>query len=86
MSGLRANDRVGFCRSARVRKWALCRHADECSKGLRKCMPQDAGGPPRKASFGTLAPAPPQPPTVFVGWMPGMANGPMRAYTSFGTP
>jgi hypothetical protein len=27
-----------------------------------------------------------QPPTVFVGWMLGMANGPMRAYTSFGTP
>jgi len=24
--------------------------------------------------------------TVFVGWMLGMANGPMRAYTSFGTP
>jgi hypothetical protein len=27
-----------------------------------------------------------QPPTVFVGWMLGMANGPMRAYTSLGTP
>jgi hypothetical protein len=27
-----------------------------------------------------------QPPTVFVGWMLGMADGPMRAYTSLGTP
>jgi hypothetical protein len=63
-----------------------CRHADECSEGLRQCMPQDSGDPPRKASFGTLAPALPQPPMVFVGWMLGMANGPMRAYTSFGTP
>jgi hypothetical protein len=28
----------------------------------------------------------PQPAMVFVGWILGMANGPMRAYTSFGTP
>jgi hypothetical protein len=27
-----------------------------------------------------------QPLTVFVGWMLSIANGPMRAYTSFGTP
>ncbi len=63
-----------------------CRHAEECLEGLRHCMPLDSGDPPRKASFGTLAPALPQPPMVFVGWMLGMANGPMRAYTSFGTP
>jgi hypothetical protein len=44
------------------------------------------GDPPRKASFGTLAPALPQAPVVLVGWMFGIANGPMRAYTSFGTP
>jgi hypothetical protein len=25
-------------------------------------------------------------PMVFLGWMLGMANGPMRAYTSLGTP
>jgi len=27
-----------------------------------------------------------RPPSVFVGWMLGMADGPMRAYTSCGTP
>jgi hypothetical protein len=42
--------------------------------------------PPRKASFGTLAPALPQAPVVLVGWMLGITNGPMRAYTSFGIP
>jgi hypothetical protein len=36
--------------------------------------------------FGTLASALPQTPVVFVGWILGMANGPMWAYTSFGTP
>src|SRR6185295_4636594 len=65
---------------------SLCGHADACSAGLRQCLPQDNGDPPPKSSFATLAPAFPQPPTVFIGWMLGMANGPMRAYTSFGTP
>jgi hypothetical protein len=39
-----------------------------------------------KAGFRDLAPALPQPLLVFIGWMLGLANGPMRAYTSFGTP
>jgi hypothetical protein len=46
-------------------------------------MPQDSGYPPRKASFGTLAPALPQP-----LWSSpdgcSHANGPVRAYTSLG--
>ena len=41
--------------------------------------------PARKVRFGALAPALSQPPSVFVEWMLGMADGPMRACTSFGT-
>jgi hypothetical protein len=43
-------------------------------------------GKDRIESLNTSIAAVYQPCTVFVGWLLGMANGPMRAYTSLGTP
>jgi hypothetical protein len=65
----------GCSRCSRSRRCMIARSADD--------MPQDSGYPPRKASFGTLAPALPQP-----LWSSpdgcSHANGPVRAYTSLG--
>jgi hypothetical protein len=60
----------------------LTRVRRDCATACRKM----AATRRENQSFATSAPALPQHPQVFIGWMLGMANGPMRAYTSFGTP
>jgi hypothetical protein len=71
---------VGDCCCRAGPQWAT--HAEVCEPAnykLSLCQGEPSSSTAEKPSFGTLAPALPQS-------MLGIANGPMREYTSFGTP